>query len=1412
MKRLIPTFLMIILVISLQAQTDFSYRLRYLTTEEGLSQNTVDDILCDSKGFMWFATWNGLCRYDGYSFQVFKAEGKDSGLPGNFVQRVCEGPGGKIWIGTSQGLGIYNLAEARFESVEWAGSQLANANVSAFAVDGDHRIWVGTVDQGLFLLEKKLKETGYTVRHFALNNNPIYSLLPDKRGGCLVGTRLGLREVVTQEGELIVSTRVQLPGLVPHEILSLWQDKDGPLWVGTDFGLYLFKSPGALPQAFLHDPDNSSSLLHNAVTAITRDKQGNLLIGTLGGLCTYMGGQVFNHLEGTIAAKNQLNNAFVNSLYCDQSGNVWIGTEKGGVNTYNLFQKKFKQLTHEDGNPKSLTHKTVNSLLAEEKYLWVGTAGGGLNRITRENGTIASSVHNPHLTGSISSDFITAIHRDQLGDLWLATWGGGINRMEGDNMKVFQRFQSPNSGLVNNFVSSLSEDENGHLLVGTASGLMIFNPADQGFKSIPLGKGTSDESQKIGCILHDREGFFWIGTRQGLFRFQASELGFGQEEKPIKSLEFFQAGNQQLSLPGDYIISLYQDKTGTIWAGTFGNGLVRVRLNQGKVVGFDSFTHEQGLCNNTVYSIQEGTEGELWLTTDHGLARFDPSNQSFRSYFKSDGLADNQFYWSASCQDQAGNLYFGGVNGLSYFSPKEIQPYPYAPRVVFSDFRVSSHSLEVGESRYGRVALNKDISQAKEAHLSYKDNIFSIEFTAQHYHLPERLTYYYQMEGVDQNWVEVASDRHFASYTNLAGGTYHFQVKAVNEDGLPSGQVASLTVVIAPPFWKTNWFIGMLVLLTILGVMAYIRLRTHYLHLQKRKLEHEVVRRTRKIEEQKAELEEQKLNLIELNEKVKMVNQLRLRFFTNVSHEFRTPLTLIIDPIESLMEEYPVDSSTGKTLRIIYRNGQRLLHLINQLMNFRRVEAGKLRVRAGEGDMSGFVREVFASFAELARQQKIRYELTIQGNPGEATWFDPEKLENVLYNLLANAFKYTPKEGNIALQMTYLSPSDSGAVVEIQVKDTGIGISPDQQARIFDHFYQVESTENRHLHGSGVGLALVKELVGSMHGEIGVESAIGKGSTFQVLLPYSEEAFSKNERENEPVSYHSNLTTQVALTREELALEDQRLPQKYESGNREKPILLVVEDNHDLRAFLTQSLAPLYRILESDNGKEALELARKYTPHLIISDIMMPVMDGMELCSHLKGNIQTSHIPVILLTARNQVEQWVDGLEAGADDYIPKPFNLKILLARIENLIASRQRLKLLFTKEERPHTEEVTANPLDQQFLQRVYDLMDAQNNDAEFSHDQLAEALCMSRSLLYKKIKALTGMTVTEFSNSHRLRLASRLLNNSEVPISEIAYRCGFNDPKYFSRIFRKYYGMSPSEYAQQNLVSAEIIGGGN
>ena len=1416
---------------------DFPYRFEYITTDDGLSQNTVDHIFRDSRGFMWFATWNGLCRFDGYEFRNFKAENHSNSLPDNFVQTITEDARGLLWIGTAKGMAIFDLSLDRFCQVKGLSPEIAHSSVTTLHGHASGEMWMGSANTGLWSIEviDYQPATGtveVSSRQLGLAAIAVHAIARLDEDRLWLGTNNGLWEMQENAGALRQLSSPTRPNVFSGEILTLLAEEQ-EVWIGTDHGLFQYDLSNEQVVSYQHIPFTEGSLLHNTVTAISRDAANNLLVGTLGGLNILQPAErSFLEITEVTGPFPQLNNKFVNSIFADSFGNVWIGTDKGGINKYNLYQHKFGFIVQDAADKNSLSHATVNSVLVEGQTIWIGTAGGGLNRIDRTSKAFTHFRHNPNDTQSISSDFITSILRDKNGDLWLGTWGSGLNKWRSDKPGTFQRF--PLSGshaadYMTDFISSMVEDPRGFLLVGLRSGLHLLDLATGRHRPLQLdGAPVIDE---VGCILLDQQGSYWIGTRKGLYHFPSSRIGMDSIRLKKQDIQLFQAGEgNEAVLPGNYIIALQEDQRGRIWIGTYGAGIAYTERRDEEPISFRSFTTRDGLCNNTIYGIEEDNRGHIWLSTDYGLSNFDPEKEAFENHFAVDGLLSNQFYWSAATKDQEGNLFFGGVEGLNYFHPDDIKSYPYTPKATFTKLVVLNSPVKVGEKHHGTIPLHSATIDETTINLSYKDNVISIEFSTLDYFLSEKIQFAYRMEGIDQQWVQVPASRRFASYTNLKGGDYTFQVKASNGNGEWQEVPTTVKFIIHPPFWETGWFRIISILFLVGAVFGYIRLRTHYLHTQTKKLENLVLARTQEIAQQKEHLEhtnamleqrqsqverqkeeletknheisQQRDQLIELHEKVRLVNQLRLRFFTNISHEFRTPLTLIIGPIRGLLDNFREDHEANQSLQIINRNAQRLLHLINQLLNFRRLEEGKTKLQVARGDLIGFIQNIYLSFRDLAENQQISYLLRLD-HPTKATWFDSDKLENVLYNLLSNAFKFTPEGGEITVALQFeeeLTVEGQPQFFEIQVSDNGSGIKSKHLERIFDHFYQVRTDQSSQVNGSGIGLALTRELVHVMRGEIRVESVAGKGSVFTVRLPYTRGAFDKKEIVRAETSQASHLVTQVAEVEKEIRTARHSLPatRSFSQSDKGKPLILIVEDSFDLRAFLGQNLRKHYRVIEAQDGEEGCELACKYTPDLIVSDIMMPKRDGLELCSHLKKNLQTSHIPIILLTSKSMVENWIEGLESGADDYVPKPFNLPILLARIRNLIRSRQQLRSLFSQDPTPKTRQVTSNALDAKFLDQVYELLEAHYADHEFSHDQFATMMCMSRSLLYKKIKALTGRSVTDLVNFFKLKKSRKLLRERNVSISEVAYQTGFGDPKYFSRLFKKFYGVSPSQYA--------------
>ncbi len=1035
-KRLLLT-VFIVLVIGFgsicHSSNPTNLRFQYLTTADGLPQNTIDCIFIDSQQFLWFGTWNGLCRYDGYSFKIFQKRDIQKSLPDNFVHAICEDKSKNLWIGTANGITIYNLNTEQFYLPESLQAKLGKIAVTSLGCDKGGEIWIAAEKGKIFHVIPKSGQSQdfecLEINTEILQNEDINALCILKDGRIIFGTGAGPYEVVAGKVQKLKLQGSIFPFFDLANLLCIYESNNGDLGFGSDIGLFWYRLSTKQLTLYTYQPNNSNSLGHASIMAIAEESPGKILIGTLGGL-NFFDPETGNitGINGRLDENGTLNNEFVNSLLTDRDGNVWIGTEKGGVNKYSTFQKPFYSHRNHPDDPGSLSNNTINSILNDGDILWVGTAGGGLNRIDKRTGKTDHFIQSDQKPNGIQSNFISSLCLGPDKKLWASSWGNGLSQLISEKSKSFKNYQNepgnPHS-LVSNFVSGIVPDERGFFLVGTSGGLDLFDPKNETFFHFQEKFDNSIEVPAVGCILKDRNNFYWIGTRNGLFQIPAKQVVPTPDKLSSEDYRFYtNVPDDSLSLSGNYVVSLLEDHLGNIWAGTYGNGICKVVTAPNGKIQFVAYTSNDGLCNNVVYAMEEDHSGNLWISTDNGLSKFNPETGFFQNFYTKDGLLNDQFYWTSSDSDHDGNLYFGGVNGLNYFNPEKIDFYPRLPKVVFTDFQVFNKSVKIGEKLHGNIVLNKSVAETQTIELSYKDNIFSIEFSALDYFLPDKVIYAYKMEGVDHNWVTVTSARRVATYTNLEGGEYCFLVKAANSDGLWSAEPTVLNIVINPPFWQANWF---RFLALAIAVMGYIRYRTRYLHEQKRKLEIQVHERTIQIEEQKEKLQEQaeillqsnsilaerrkliegqKVELekqnqliveqrdevIELNKKVSLVNQLRLRFFTNISHEFRTPLTLILDPLELLITKLKNDKQTLQTLKLIDRNAQRLLHLINQLMYFRKIETGKMELRVVQGGLVGFLKDVFDSFIDLSGHNRIRYTF-LPPDTAPPTWFDPDKIE-----------------------------------------------------------------------------------------------------------------------------------------------------------------------------------------------------------------------------------------------------------------------------------------------------------------------------------------------------------------------------------------------------------------------------------
>lgn len=1408
--------------------SELTFHIKHYTNNNGLPQNSVNDIERDHFGFLWFATGNGLSRFDGYTFRNFTKPM----LPSNLVYALAVSPDQRVWIGTKQGLCYVDLRTEIIEMFPLGAEKEHVLSVVSLFCDAQGRVWAGTSDNGLFVLDPSpqgYRTTHYHTANSALPGNNVLVTYQLKNGNVLVGTNHGAVQFAQNGKKIEAWNSAHLQNSM---VLSLYETNDGRIWVGTFYGLALFHPSAFPPQWFYPDPFNPQALSHGRVNAILQDALGRIFIGSLGGLDVFLPRtNSFHRIPQGQQSQFSLNSKFVNCLMADVQGNIWVGTEKGGINQINIYQKPFKQMEHEVDNPNSLSSSTINSVLVEGDDFWIGTAGGGLNLFNARTGLYRHFRFNPANSASVSSDFITSLVKQPNGSLWVGTWGGGLCKANGDG--TFKRFippvANPETNFVNAFVSSLVYDSRGYLWIGTEGGLAVLDLRTETFVDLNNPSSGLPGINEIGCLYLDSKDFLWAGTRNGLYRFPASALNDpARIVVPFSNIDVFRSSphsSQPDNLPGGYVISLLEDNAGNMWVGTYGDGFLKCELTGDGKFTFLQFTASNGLSNNVVYAIQQDDAGNLWLSTDHGLSRFNPADRSFINFYKEDGLLGDQFYWSASYKSADGRLFFGGVDGLNYFLPAAFPAYPNNPKVTVTSVRVFNHPVALGEERHGKVVMEQNLAIHNSVSLSYKDNVFAIEFSALDFFHPEKVRYAYKLEGVDKDWVEVGANQRMANYTNLKGGDYLFNVKASSSDGVWSDQVTELRIQIRPPFWQTSWFRALLIMVIVLIAFVYSRYHSRRLIVQKAKLEAMVHERTKQIEMQteelrqankvlehrqeliegqKAELEskneeimQQRDQVLALNEEIERSNQLRLRFFTNISHEFRTPLTLIVSPIERLVKETDLTQTVRDTLNMVHRNARRLHLLIDQLLTFRKIESGSLKVMVARGNFSVFVHDVTMAFNALAVQRRIDFTFRDELN-GQMCWFDREKVEDILYNLLSNAFKYTPEGHSVSVYLGASGiPKNDNQIpaLKIEVTDTGKGIAADQQQRIFDRFYRVPSHEN--VNGTGIGLSLTAELVEAMNGSITVQSNVGEGSCFTVMIPSRIEDLGEVEVLEHMAEDTSEIENKVQVI-QDLFRDDEHFLFDYQTGDSsEKPVMLIVEDNKELCGFLAAAFGESYKVYTAENGKMGYEKARKHAPEIVLSDVMMPEMDGIELCKLIKNNLYTSHIPVVLLTAKAMVENQLEGLQTGADDYIPKPFNLDVLKAKINNLVDTRAKLRTKFCAQTDIQPMDSASSSLDEKFLSKAYEILENNYHNPDFNVELFSDMMFVSRSLLYKKIKALVDLSPNDFITVFRLKKSTALLLSKGLSVNEVAYRIGFNDPKYFSRVFKKFYNKTPSEY---------------
>ena len=1372
MLRRINLFVALFLIMSglLYAQ-DNAYQFSQLDITNGLSSNQVNCICKDSQGFMWFGTSSGLNRYDGYEFKVYKHRaGDSSSINNNYIERMFPGPGNKLWLYTHLGFCIYDPQNEKFSNNvegELQKYRIQAGKIASIKMDDYGRSWFITTGHGVYCYDPKTtKTTLYNTTSeskIVLYSNNIADIVSGDGGRIWLVYNNGVIDQLDILNNRVLSRSFDLYNDNGHRqmLYNAVSGYDKQLWIyvpANDKGVYCYNTKSG---SLLHFAKNSPqmALNSNVINGVVQGEKNTMWIGTDQGginiidLAAHKVSYVMNRMDDP---KSLLGNCV--ELYKDNTGIIWAGTFKEGISYYHKEISQFPLVRHYMLDAASLPVGDVDCFVEDAAgNLWIGTNGGGLMFYDKNTKKYKLFKHNPADPNSLASDVIVSLCIDHENKLWIGTYFGGLDRLDGDKFTHYRHKDDEPQSISDNRVYTIIEDASNRLWVGTfAGGLNIYNRQSDSF-SHPNFPALSEYT---AMMYRDRQKNIWI----------ARDMGVDVIESNGSFREYTNRPGNSNSLVSNDVNSIVQDRLGLYWLATK-EGLSILNVKTGRFLNIEE---AEGLPSNNVKDVLEDNSGRMWLSTTNGIAsiKLFPEGNTYRyeirKYNEMDGLQGREFNANAAFKTKNGTMIFGGPNGFNWFDPASITTVTAAPKVILTDFQLFNKSVAVGDTINGRVILTSSITNNPNIVLTHNENAFSISFAACDYFNPGKVTYQYKLEGFDNQWLTSINSLRRATYTNLDAGSYVFKVKAFNINQPGKQSTVVLHITIRPPFWKTT-LAYILYMAVIIGILFFIRHRG----ILKLKKEFE-------FNQQKLEAERNIAKEREEAQRLHELDLMKIKFFTNVSHEFRTPLSLIISPIDTLIKNNDQPENNGQ-LQMIKRNAKRLLNLVNQLLDFRKMEAKELKLNLRKGDIITFTSEASASFTDLAERNHINYSFETQA-AGIIAKFDHDKLERILFNLLSNAFKFTAAGGNISVLVGLAGAGEPDKkVLEIKITDTGIGIPKEKQTKIFEPFFQVGTPENILNHGSGIGLSITQEFVKMHGGELFVESEPGNGSCFVVRLPLDV------EDEKLPV-------TQIVTKQPDAK---HKISAVSASQTDKKPMVLLVEDNDDMRFYLKDNLKHTYNIIEAVNGKEGWQKALAQHPNLIVSDVSMPEMNGVELCKKIREDYRTNHIPLILLTALTEEKDQLAGLVNGANDYITKPFNFEILASKINGLLSMQEMMKKTYQKQKEIQVEDMVIVSEDEKFLQNVFACIEKNLTNYNFSVEELSSQMALSRVSLYKRLLTLTGKSPVDCIRTVRLKKAVQLLGKSQLSIASIAYEVGFNNPTYFSKVFKDEYGMVPSDY---------------
>ena len=1291
---------------------------------------------------------------------------------------------------------------------------LSNNSILTIFIDNRDQLWILTINY----LHRYNRSTDKFDRYCLTSQKISYRydnkgmIVQDHQGNIWIGSPIcGLFQFDAVSGEC----KSILPQLL--DISSLFPDNEGNLWIGHGKGEILkyniktgYSKNYIVPQN-LHRP-----VKDDYVWQIQKCDDENILMLLSSGFFK------LDISTGNITSYDSINSRIPQKelelrRFLMEKNDLWIGTQGQGLFRISLVNGSTTTYQTIIKNKNSLSNNTITAIFRDNyNVLWVATKDG-LNKYDPKSQMFTHYQHDPQKQDNLHYNFISSFCEGPENNIWIGTFGKGISVFDPDRETFRSMMKEPGNpnSLVNDAVRALEPDMSGHIWVGTVDGLSSYDTVTQHFKNFNLSSFTSSNiANDILSLLVTNDSTLWIGTNgagalsakldgQNIWavknfstnnRYLTSDkvrrmihlangavglgtFGGGVSIIRDKLIKVIIPSEVSMSTESDYVNALCEDENKNLWIGTW-DGLF---LSDSTYTIVKQWGTNNGLPSGEITGILSADENNIWVGTMNGLAHMSDRGDleyAITNYSTRDGLQGTYFTTYSTLKTKSGEMYFGGYNGFNRFSPSKILVNQEIPKVVFTDFQVFHQSIGIGEKVKGKVLLRKNILDTKSITLNYKHRVIGFKFAALNTSQIEKVKYAYRLEGFNDEWIYNSYNNRLIVFSNFPPGSYILTVRACNTDGIWDEKGTYLQIRVHPPFWR-SWGAYFIYFGLFIGLLLLVRQIT----VTQTELKH------------KALVEQLE------REKETKINSLKIKYFINISHEIRTPLTLIVPPLEKLLKIENLSKEVKESLNLIYRNAMRLLTLINQLLEFRRIETGNLRLQVTPIDIVSFIYGIKKSFEPHSLHQDI--EFNFSSNVEKLIlWFDADCLEKIMYNLLSNAFKFTPRGKSIALIVRYL---DTINLCEIEVRDTGIGIPADKIEKVFDRFYQVDTLNysTHQLIRSGIGLSIVKNLVELHQGKIWIESEEGSYSVFKIQFKMGKDHFEnleyasiKDEEEK----------TRLITVKPEIEISDVNWldlpPDSLDAGTK----VLIVEDNLEIRKYLKHTLRSSYEVLEAENGKEGFQKAIEFIPDLIISDVMMPKMDGYEMSKKLKNEVLTLHIPIIILTAKSDLDDALEGFATGIDEFIPKPFNEQLLLAKINSLILNRKKLQQKFQFvskgiDVRDEESQFKSDP----FIRQVVDFIRDNLSDIELNNTKIEAHFKTSKMQLYRKLKAVTDMSVTGLIKKVRIEEASHLLRSSDFNVSEISFRLGFNDPLYFSRFFKKEVGLSPKQYKKkfQNTV---------